>query len=112
MLVYVCSPYRGLPPYGDEKRSHNLEKTIGYCSEVVQAGYTPVAPHLYFATFLNDDTEAGRQRGMEMGRKLLLTCTELWVFGNEISEGMQAEIKFAKENDITVIYLNKQSEVS
>jgi len=112
MLVYVCSPYRGNPPHSDEKRRRNLEKTVDYCIEVVEAGYTPVAPHLYFSAFLNDNSAEGRERGMKMGQQMLHACMELWVFGDEISEGMQAEIDFADANDITVVYRNKESEAT
>jgi hypothetical protein len=104
MMVYVCSPFRGEPPYTVVKRGKNLRKAAQYSKQVVMAGHTPITPHLYFVTFLNDGDPQERERGMTMGKELLSLCSELWVFGETISEGMKAEITLAEEIGIPVNY--------
>lgn len=59
-----------------------------------EKGYLPIAPHLLFPQFLDDEKEEERQAGIQMGLDLLLYCDEVWVFGG-ITEGMLTEIAVA-----------------
>lgn len=97
---------RGTPPYTKAKYNKNLKRAAEYCAEVTKEGHTPIAPHLYFAAFLDDQNPQGRATGMRMGMDLLEKCDEIWVFGAEegISEGMKAEIEWAGENKMPVRY--------
>ena len=70
----------------------NRKKAEGYCREVVDRGYIPIAPHVYFTRFLNEEVEEERAKGMELGLELMKFCDELWIFGGVITEGMQREI--------------------
>ena len=45
-----------------------------------------------------------------MGLQLLDICSELWVFGIHISEGMKAEIEKAKLKGIPIRYLSENME--
>lgn len=96
-MVYICSPLRG-----------NLEKNIGnavrYSKHAAAQGVLPLAPHTIFTQYLNDLIPAERQQGLKMGLELLARCDELWVYGSLISEGMRAEIQFAKEHNMEVKY--------
>lgn len=97
-FVYICSPLRG-------DIVSNLANAVTYCREVVEnwPEVIPIAPHVYFTQFLNDHRPNERSLAMEMGLALLDTCDELWVYGIECpSEGMAAEIEYAKENGITI----------
>lgn len=97
-LVYICSPLRG-------DILKNLTNAAGYCREVVDnwPDVIPIAPHLYFTQFLNDNRPNERLLGMEMGLALLDMCEELWVYGiDHPSEGMKAELEYAKANGITI----------
>lgn len=87
--VYICSPYRG-----DTEK--NIERAKGYCRQAVNEGCIPIAPHLYFPQFLNDDDEEERRLGFEMGFELFHECLEVWVCGDIISEGMREEIAYAE----------------
>ena len=93
-VVYVASPLRG-------DIEGNLKKASVYCSFVTRAGAVPIAPHLFFASFLDDTAKEERIRGMAMGIDLLKRCDELWVFG-EPSEGMRAEIEIARELEMPI----------
>jgi hypothetical protein len=88
-FIYVCSPLRG-----DIKR--NISKAIGYARFVYAKGCIPLAPHIIFTQFLDDEDPGERAAGMEMGIELLRKCDELWSFGTRVSEGMAAEIAAAK----------------
>lgn len=103
-FIYICSPLRG-----DIKR--NIKRAIGYSRFVYSKGGVPLAPHVIFTTFLDDEIPEERAAGMEMGLELLRVCDELWVFGERISEGMAGEIKRAKSLGLTVKRFNSRLEV-
>ena len=86
-FVYICSPYRDNPRV-------NVMRARKYCKFAVRQGKLPIAPHLYFPQFLSESTE--RDMAMRMNFELLKLCGELWVFGDEITEGMAMEIDRAK----------------
>ena len=87
-FVYICSPYRNNPRV-------NVMRARIYCKFAVVRGKIPLAPHLYFPQFVSEATE--RDKAMQMNFELLKLCAELWVFGDEITEGMAAEIGRAKK---------------
>ena len=99
-LVYICSTYRT----GDV--DENVRRAREYCRLAVEEGFIPVAPHLLYPQFLSDEDENQRQAGIECGLELLSVCAEIWVFDYTIeSEGLNAEIDFAEENEIPVKYM-------
>ena len=69
-------------------------------------GYVPVAPHLLFPQFLDDNDPKERQLGLFFGNALMSKCAEVWVFGSTISAGMEAEIKRAKWKDYRLRYFS------
>jgi len=97
-LVYVCSPYAG-------DIVGNTERAKGYSRQVVDAGFVPVTPHLLYPQFIDEATE--REKGLFCGMALLEMCAEVWVFGDHISSGMEAEIRRARELDKRVMYVRK-----
>ena len=90
--IFICSPFRG-------DVEGNSEKAAGYCRRAYEEGHLPIAPHLLFPQFLNEDSLKERADGISMGMELLLDCDEIWVFG-ESTEGMEQEIRFAVEHGI------------
>jgi len=102
MLVYICSPYAGDIAY-------NTKMAIAYCRYAADSGVIPLAPHLLLPRFLCESNPAERELGIKMGLKLLALCSELWVFGDRISEGMRREIQEAERLGIKIIFqdLNK-----
>jgi len=97
-LVYICSPLRG----NIEK---NMKKAIAYCACAARQGVIPIAPHTTFTLYLQDNIDAQRQQGLNMGLELLKRCDELWVCGDTVSQGMKGEISQAKEQNIPTRYL-------
>ena len=102
-LVYICSPYAG-----DTER--NTRRAQGYSRFAVSRGVIPIAPHLLFPQFMDDSDKQERTRAILMGLVLISKCKEVWRFGNKISEGMAAEIDFAKRHGITVRCFNDRCE--
>lgn len=94
--VFICSPFRG-----DYEKNIQVAKRI--CRVAAEMGYLPIAPHLYFTQFLDEDND--RWLGMDMGRDLLLKCSEVWVIGEKITEGMMEEIHTARCENIPIKYV-------
>jgi len=102
-LIYICSPFSG-----DVNR--NIENARRYCRFAVVKNYIPIAPHLLFPQFLNDDIEKERELGWFFGNVLMGYCSEVWVFGNRVSKGMGAEIERAKRKNHKIRYFTDDFE--
>lgn len=97
-FIYICSPLRG----DYEKNTENAET---YCYVIMRhvPDAVPLAPHIYFPRFLDDNDEEERKLGIAAGIALLDKCDELWAFGiYNPSEGMKYEIDYAKKHGIPV----------
>lgn len=92
--VFVCSPFHG-------DLEGNSEKAAKYCRRVYEDGGLPIAPHLLFPQFLNEDSLKERADGISMGLELMRECDEVWVYG-KATEGMEQEIRFAVEHGIHI----------
>lgn len=101
-LVFICSPYRGKTP---DEVNLNTARAERHCRLAYILGYIPFAPHLYFTRFLADNSETERMDGMAMGKVIMLQCSEVWVFGDKITDGMKSEIAYAEAHSIPVKYL-------
>ena len=102
-IVYICSPYAG-------KVSKNVDNARNYSRFAVEQGYIPVAPHLLFPQFLDDTDPDERELGLFFGNALMSKCSEVWVFGSNISSGMQAEIKRARWKNYRLRYFTEDCE--
>jgi len=98
-LIYICSPLTG-----DIER--NTRRARGYCRFAVDAGVIPIAPHLLFTQFLDDRDPEQRSLGMLFALVLLGKCDAIWVFGDNVSKGMSAEIAKAKCRRMPIRYMN------
>ena len=98
-IVYICSPYAG-------DVEGNVKKARGYCRAAIDMGYIPVAVHLLFPQFLNDAVKEERELGLFFGNAIMSKCAEVWVCGERISEGMEAEIKRAKRKGYILRYFD------
>lgn len=90
--VYICAPLGG-------NVKENLQKAICYMEYALKCGTAPVVPHFY-AMCLKDNVPEERRLGIEAGMSLLWFCDELWIFGDNVTEGMEAEIQFCKSLNI------------
>lgn len=100
-LVYVCSPYRG-------NVEENVNKAREYSRFTFNKKNIPITPHLLYPQFLNDDDLFERNIAIHKINYVLLgLCKEMWVFGDNITEGMQREILVAKKRKKAIRYFNK-----
>lgn len=96
-LVFICSPYAG-------NIERNTERAREYSRFAVSKNCIPIAPHLLFPQFMEEDDPAQRSLGIFFGLVLQSKCKEVWVFGQTISKGMSVEIAKAKERKLPVRY--------
>ena len=102
--VFICSPYRG-------DKEKNLENAITYCKIAYIYSKLRITPHVYFTRVLPDD-ESWRDRytGMAWGKDLMQYCKEIWIFCNELTEGMIEEIEEAKRLRLKMKFYNTNRE--
>jgi len=102
MVVFVCSPLAG-----DVETNIELAKEL--CHSAASNGMTPVAPHLLFTQFLDEDNPQERLAGLECGLALLERCDVLFWYSptGKVSSGMAMEIAAATEWGIPVVHLEK-----
>lgn len=102
--VFVSSPLAG-------DYNENIKRAQQYCRTVLLQGYMPLAPHVYYTNFLEENNEVERQLGMDMGLRWLAECDEMWVFDkNGISKGMKVEIEMATKLNIPIKYMGEEYE--
>lgn len=97
--VYICSAFRG-------DTEENIRKTKEYCRWAAkECGVIPIAPHLLFPQFLDDENEAECELGISYGLELLADCSALWYFGDRVTQGMVIEINEACRLRVPVRYV-------
>ena len=90
--VYICAPLGG-------NVKENLRRASLFARYALLKDTAPVVPHFY-ALCLNDGDPKEREIGMSAGQSLLWFCDEMWIFGDEISAGMEEEMRFCKNMNI------------
>ena len=100
-LVYICSPFSG-----DEQG--NAKKARKYCRFALEQKTIPICTILYLPMFISEETE--RELAMKIDMVLLTKCSELWVFGTNVSPGMEAEIAKAKKRSMKIRYFTEALE--
>lgn len=98
--VYVCAPLGG-------NIEENLKKVKTYTAYALRCGTAPVVSHFY-ALCLDDNAPKDRGIGLAAGMSLLWLCDEVWVFGDTVTEGMKAELQFAKSLNIRIRYITEK----
>lgn len=99
-MAYICSPYAG-----------DIEKNVKaariYSRFATANGFIPIAPHLLFPQFLNDSDYDERRLGLRFGNIMMDKCSEVWIFGERISAGMQSEITRAQRKSFILRYFTE-----
>jgi len=100
-LVYVCSPYRG-------NIDDNIINARKYSRFAFDKKNIPIAPHLLYPQFLNDNDIFERNIAIHKINYVFIgLCKEMWVFGDVITEGMKREILIAKKRNKPIRYFSK-----
>ena len=100
-LVFICSPYAG------DIECH-IRRAQGYCRFAVSKNCIPIAPHLLFPQFMEEDDPEQRRLGIFFGLVLQSKCKEVWVFGGNITKGMAVEIEKAHERGLPVRHFTER----
>lgn len=101
--VYVVSPYAG-------DVENNVAAAIRYCQFAIDQKKMPIASHLLYPQMLDDNSPAQREIGTMFGLALIPLCKEVWVFGDNITPGMQREIHEARRKNIKLRFFNGEME--
>ena len=100
--VYICTAFRG-------DVEENARKAREYCRwAAVEYGALPIAPHLLFPQFLDDNDPVQRELGINMGLELLADCKQLFYFGDVVTEGMDKEMNEARVLGIPVEHISEE----
>ena len=98
-IIYICSPYSG-------NVQHNIEMACRYSRFAVDEGYVPITPHLWLPLFLSEEIERELAIGIDL--RLMDVCTELWVCGDLISDGMRREMSYAADLGIPIQHVKEE----
>lgn len=99
MKVYICSPYRG-----DKLQNSLTAKRM--CRIAYLCGMRPIATHLFYPQFLDDEKPIERETAFAWAREELASCDLVWQLSGPISEGMAMEIAHAKKLGIPVVKIS------
>ena len=94
-LVYICSSFKG-----DGKWC--LEKAKQYARFAVSRYSVPVTPRLMYPHYLRSSVETEKKIGDYCGLCLLDKCSEVWIFGDVLTDEMEWEIWRAFMRDKTI----------
>lgn len=93
--IFICSPYR-------DNIQTNTEIALKAAKAVMKLGYIPIAPHLYFTRFLDENNQNERELGITCGIDLMQSCKEIWIIGKRITEGMKLELQAAQNLNLPI----------
>lgn len=98
-LVYICCPFKDDP-------ENNIIKARKYCKFAVEHNAIPLAVTLHYPQFLDDNDPKQRELALFFGLVLLGKCDEIWVFGDNITSGMEAELHKAHRRNMMIRYFD------
>lgn len=99
--VFICSPMKG-----DVEKNLKLAKFAARV--LINSGYIPIAPHLYFPQLLDDNDQYERIKGIKMGVELMKECDRMWIIGTTITNGMEYEINEAKKAKVPALLYDEK----
>ncbi|WOH93777.1 DUF4406 domain-containing protein [Corynebacterium urealyticum] len=102
-LVYICSPYSG-------DIDLNVELARALYTHAASQHKIPLAPHLLFPQFMDDNDPSERELAMFFNRILLSKCEAIWVYTARFSAGMRAEIEWAHHLELPIAYFDADFE--
>ena len=100
--VYIVSRYAG-------DVENNVASAIRYCRFAIDKKKMPIAAHLLYPQIVDDNNPDEREIGTMYGLALLALCDEVWCFGENLSSGMEQEIKEAKRLGKPIKYFSEEA---
>ena len=107
-IIYIAHPVSG-DVNGNIIKIISIVREINMmCPDVVQ-----LVPYLADLYALDDNVPNERQRGIKNDIAVLKSglINEVWLYGDKISTGMQEEIKLAKELNIPIKAMSKETKI-
>lgn len=112
--IFISSPYWN---ESIEKMAENVHLAELACKKIIERGNIPIAPHLYFPRFLEDENPMSREIGIECGLFFLDHCDDMIVIldtpsnrwgsaKDTITKGMRIEIEHAVTKGITPTFID------
>lgn len=104
-LIFGSSPLRG-------DIDKNTEIARRYAKYIMDAGHSPVMPHLFFTQILDDGVDSERSAGIACGMEWLRRSDEVWIFAKDASgcsAGMKAEYDLAVQLGKPVVFIDPGS---
>ena len=92
--VYICAPLT-------DQSEKDLIQAKRYAGYALKCGTAPVVPHFY-AECLPGSRKQLRELIRATALSLIWVCDEVWVFGDQLTDGMSAEIRHAKALNINI----------
>ena len=101
---YIISRYSG----SKKETKFNVRVARFMAKKVLDEGFIPVVPHIYFTQFLDDRKQCERDKGVEIALGLLKGCDKatLVIVDGHISDGMKAELKCVNSLGMSVRVIN------
>ena len=107
-IIYIAHPVSG-DVNGNIIKIISIVREINMmCPEIVT-----LVPYLADLYALDDNVPNERQRGIKNDIAVLKSglINEVWLYGDKISTGMQEEIKLAKELNIPIKAMSKETKI-
>ena len=92
--VYIYAPLNDQP-------EQDLAQVKRYAGYALKCGTAPVVPHFYAECSPGTNKQL-RQLIQATALSLIWVCDEVWVFGDQLTDGMSAEIRHAKALNINI----------
>lgn len=103
--VYVCSPLSAPTAQGIKE---NMVKAGVYARKVGEMLHCrAIAPHAVLPMIIDDNIPEEREIALKFGIDILNISDAIVVCGKVISSGMKAEIEYAREKGIPVIFYDE-----
>ncbi len=87
--VYICAPL-------ESDMNSNIQMALEYTEFALKNGAAPM-PTRFYAVCLDDNNPKEREIRRSARLALLLFCDEMWIFGDTVTEEMQAEIRLCHD---------------
>lgn len=87
--IFVCSPYRPLSKPEESRKAElesNIHRAKTACRILTTLGFMPLAPYLYFTTFLKDEEKREREDGIRLGLQWLEEADEICFYSGGMGE--------------------------
>lgn len=105
-IVYICSKYRGKTRI---EQDFNLVMAKRYGRFAMEKGYVPIITHMNIAELTNDHDQNDRDFGIQASLTLLKVCSQIWIFGQDVSDGMRLEAQEAIREHIPIRWFSTTS---